>query len=246
MKKYHDVAPRLENLFHGTEKSKIVIEYFGQKHTLFWDYLNLTFYLAEHIDFKKTLGPSGLILASKFMNHSASAYKMLTEWMVDEFYILYRQSCEVKWLLQYFVQFPDAEEDWLSAKKNFISPREVRKKLDYDEQMKSLYDFLSENVHPKTQSISNVLQGEIFVGGIRDEFFSNTALFIMMCSIEENIYTLYDIIKKQNNVDLDSFLLHKPNADQLTPTEELIILSTGQFSILSERFNLLFKANFEL
>lgn len=123
--------------------------------------------------------------------------------MIDEYFILIRQSCEVSWLLKYFLKYPHFENDWLSGKKDYIPPKSIRKKLDMDGQMKRTYDALNDNVHPKSKSIFNVFDRTITVGGVFDSTRITTCFNFMLIKIIQFIGILHECIEQQIGISFN-------------------------------------------
>ncbi|MBC2686475.1 hypothetical protein HAU06_20585 [Bacillus toyonensis] len=235
MRNYYEVVSDLKKAFSSKTRKENAVNLLKENDDLFWDYLSLVHLSASQIYMDEKPGMSLLILSTKFINHTATAYDALLNSMVDEFFILFRQSCEVKWLAQYFIKHPEKQEDWLSSKKNYIAPREVRKAIDEDEKMKGLYSYLSSGAHPKTESISHILQENLVIGGNYDETFTQYAFLLMLRTIDEYLVELFNVIREQHGFDLE--LLGQKGADNFEENEELFTLAVGQFSILSEKLD---------
>lgn len=235
MRNYYEVVSDLKKAFSSETRKENAVKLLKEDADLFWDYLSLVHLSAEQIYMDEKPGISLLILSTKFINHTATAYDALLNSMVDEFFILFRQSCEVKWLAQYFIKHPDKQEDWLSSKKNYIAPREVRKAIDEDEKMKKLYSYLSSGAHPKTESISHILQENLVIGGNYDETFTRYAFLLMLRTVDEYLVELFNVIREQHGFDLE--LLIQKSSDDFDESEELFTLALGQFSILSEKLD---------
>ncbi|WP_214756868.1 hypothetical protein [Exiguobacterium sp. s157] len=235
MRNYYDVANNLKEVFNSESRKENTLNLLKENDDLFWEYLNLLHLSANQIYLDEQPGMSLLILTTKFVNHTATAYEALLNSMVDEFFILFRQSCEVKWLAQYFIKKPEKEHAWLSAEKNYVPPREVRKSIDENDRIKELYSYLSSGAHPKTESISHILKDYFVIGGNYDEKFTYYAFLIMVKTIDEFILELFDIICKQNGFSLDELKVN--DSENLEENEELFILAIGQFSILSQKLD---------
>ncbi|MGE7609709.1 hypothetical protein ACQKML_24360 [Peribacillus frigoritolerans] len=235
MRNYYEVVSDLKKAFSSKTRKENAVNLLKENDDLFWDYLSLVHLSAGQIYMDEKPGMSLLILSTKFINHTATAYDALLNSMVDEFFILFRQSCEVKWLAQYFIKHPEKQEDWLSSKKNYIAPREVRKAIDEDERMKELYSYLSSGAHPKTESISHILQENLVIGGNYDETFTRYAFLLMLRTIDEYLVELFNVICEQHGFDLE--LLSQKGSDNLEENEELFTLALGQFSILLEKLD---------
>ncbi|PAE70624.1 hypothetical protein [Bacillus licheniformis] len=235
MRNYYEVVSDLKKAFSSKTRKENAVNLLKKNDDLFWDYLSLVHLSAGQIYMDEKPGMSLLILSTKFINHTATAYDALLNSMVDEFFILFRQSCEVKWLAQYFIKYPEKQEDWLSSKKNYIAPREVRKAIDEDEKMKGLYSYLSSGAHPKTESISHILQEDLVIGGNYDETFTRYSFLLMLRTIDEYLVELFNVIREQNGFDLE--LLNQKGTDNIEENEELFILALGQYSILAEKLD---------
>lgn len=235
IRNYYDVAPDLKSIYFANDRNRDVLNVLQENENLFWEYVNLLYLVGNQIYLDEKPGASLLVLTGKFINHSVMAYKMLLEAMVDEFFILFRQSCEVKWLSQYFIKHPNKEEEWLSSKKNYFAPKEVRKAIDEDGRIKNFYSYLSNNVHPKTESINNILDGNIILAGNFDETFSKYAFLLLLLTIDEFITNILDVVVLQKGIDIQSpkkLMKEVSNED-----EELFILAVGQYSILSKKLD---------
>lgn len=235
LRNYYDVANNLKEAFNSESRKVNTLNLLKENDDLFWEYLNLLHLSANQIYQDEQPGISLLILTTKFVNHTATAYEALLNSMVDEFFILFRQSCEVKWLAQYFIKNPEKQHAWLSAEKNYVPPREVRKSIDENDRIKELYSYLNSGAHPKTESISHVLKDYLVIGGNYDEKFTYYAFLIMVKTIDEFILELFDIIREQNRFILEN--LKVDDSDSLEENEELFILAIGQFSILSQKLD---------
>lgn len=236
MRNYYEVAKDLKISYYSGERAKQNLELVGGNEDLFWDYLSLSHLICNGIDMKKSPGSALLVLGTKFINHSAVTYQMLMQSMVDEYYIMLRQSCEVFWLAEYFIKHPDKEEGWMSARTNYIAPKDVRASLDVDSRMQKIYGFLSSNAHPKTISINNILTDQgLAVFGNYNSDFTNTAYYLLLKHIDEFVVVYLDVLIKQNKIDLIELQQKKKTGSSISEIEEVCILAVGQFSILSEK-----------
>ncbi|MBN8253631.1 hypothetical protein ABEP17_17985 [Priestia flexa] len=117
MRNYYEVVSDLKSAFESKSRKENTLNLLKDNDLLFWDYLSLVHLCVNQVYMDEKPGAAILALSTKFINHTATAYEALLNAMVDEFFILFRQSYEVKWLINYFVKHPEKEADWISAKK---------------------------------------------------------------------------------------------------------------------------------
>ena len=238
IRNYYEVAEDLKLSYYSEERTKQNLDLVGGNEDLFWDYLSLSHLICNSIDMKRSPGSAILILGTKFINHSAVTYQMLMQSMVDEYYIMLRQSCEVFWLAEYFIKHPNKEKDWMSARTNYVAPRDVRASIDVDNRMQKVYGLLSSNAHPKTISINNILtdRGLAMFGNYNPDF-TNTAYYLLLKHIDEFVVAYLDVLINQNSIDLVELQQKQKSRSSISEIEEVIILAVGQFSLLSEKLD---------
>jgi len=179
---------------------------------LFWDYANFENSITKLIKMDSNIGKAGLILSAKCINHSIAAYQMLLDTMQDEFWILYRQSVEVSWLIQYFYDNPGKEDEWLGTGSEYFPPRLLRKSIDENTVTKELYDRLSGFSHPKRQSIRGVVQndgenGVIITLGNYDEQFLKGAYACLILNLDSLVKTIFNLLQRQYGFEIEKLIV---------------------------------------